>query len=206
MVITIGREFGSGGKYIGEKLAEELGMQLYDKEILNKVSEESGIDLKVLEEVDEKQEQSFWYTFARSMYSSADSILMMDEIPSNEKLLIEQAKVIEELSEKENCIIIGRCSNLILKNRPDVLNVFVYSSDIDFKINRKMKYDNFSDKNEASKAIQRIDNERAAYYNYFSPTIKWGDKEGYDLMIDTSKYGVDAAIKIIKEYANIIKK
>ena len=64
MVITIGREFGSGGKYIGEKLAEELGMQLYDKEILNKVSEESGIDLKVLEEVDEKQEQSFWYTFA----------------------------------------------------------------------------------------------------------------------------------------------
>ena len=187
MVITIGREFGSGGKYIGEKLAEELGMQLYDKEILNKVSEESGIDLKVLEEVDEKQEQSFWYTFARSMYSSADSILMMDEIPSNEKLFIEQAKVIEELSEKENCIIIGRCSNLILKNRPDVLNVFVYSSDIDFKINRKMKYDNFSDKNEALKAIQRIDNERAAYYNYFSPTIKWGDKEGYDLMIDTSK-------------------
>ena len=206
MVITIGREFGSGGKYIGEKLAEELGMQLYDKEILNKVSEESGIDLKVLEEVDEKQEQSFWYTFARSMYSSADSILMMDEIPSNEKLFIEQAKVIEELSEKENCIIIGRCSNLILKNRPDVLNVFVYSSDIDFKINRKMKYDNFSDKNEASKAIQRIDNERAAYYNYFSPTIKWGDKEGYDLMIDTSKYGVEAAIKIIKEYANIINK
>ena len=196
MVITIGREFGSGGKYIGEKLAEELGMQLYDKEILNKVSEESGIDLKVLEEVDEKQEQSFWYTFARSMYSSADSILMMDEIPSNEKLFIEQAKVIEELSEKENCIIIGRCSNLILKNRPDVLNVFVYSSDIDFKINRKMKYDNFSDKNEALKAIQRIDNERAAYYNYFSPTIKWGDKE----------YGVEAAIKIIKEYANIINK
>ena len=206
MVITIGREFGSGGKYIGEKLAEELGMQLYDKEILNKVSEESGIDLKVLEEVDEKQEQSFWYTFARSMYSSTDSILMMDEIPSNEKLFIEQAKVIEELSEKENCIIIGRCSNLILKNRPDVLNVFVYSSDIDFKINRKMKYDNFSDKNEALKAIQRIDNERAAYYNYFSPTIKWGDKEGYDLMIDTSKYGVEAAIKIIKEYANIINK
>lgn len=205
MVITIGREFGSGGKYIGEKLAEELGMQLYDKEILNKVSEESGIDLKVLEEVDEKQEQSFWYTFARSMYSSADSILMMDEIPSNEKLFIEQAKVIEELSEKENCIIIGRCSNLILKNKPDVLNVFVYSSDMDFKIDRKMKYDNFSDRSEALKAIQKIDSERATYYNYFSKNIKWGDREGYDLMIDTSKYGVDAAIEIIKEYIKIIK-
>ena len=72
---------------------------------------------------------------------------------------------------------------------------------MDFKINRKMKYDNFSDKNEAMKAIQRIDSERAAYYNYFSQSVKWGEKEGYDLMIDTSKYGVDAAIAIIKEYA-----
>ena len=205
MVITIGREFGSGGKYIGQKLAEELGLKLYDKEILNKVSEESGIELEVLEEVDEKQEQSFWYTFARSMYSSTDSITTMSEIPSNEKLFLEQAKVIEELSEKENCIIIGRCSNLILKNKPNVLNVFVYSSDMDFKINRKMKYDNYENSNEALKAIQRIDAERAAYYNYFSPNIKWGDKEGYDLMIDTSKYGVDAAIALIKEYVNIIK-
>lgn len=205
MVITIGREFGSGGKYIGQRLAEDLGMKLYDKEILSKVSEESGIELEVLEEVDEKQEQSFWYTFARSMYSSADSITTMSEIPSNEKLFIEQAKVIEELSENENCIIIGRCSNLILKERPDVLNVFVYSSDMDFKINRKMKYDNYENANEALKEIQRIDAERAAYYNYFSPNLKWGDKKGYDLMIDTSKFGVEAAIELIKEYVKIIK-
>lgn len=205
MVITIGREFGSGGKYIGQRLAEDLGMKLYDKEILSKVSEESGIELEVLEEVDEKQEQSFWYTFARSMYSSADSITTMSEIPSNEKLFIEQAKVIEELSENENCIIIGRCSNLILKERPDVLNVFVYSSDMDFKINRKMKYDSYENANEALKEIQRIDAERAAYYNYFSPNLKWGDKKGYDLMIDTSKFGVEAAIELIKEYVKIIK-
>ncbi len=205
MVITIGREFGSGGKYIGQRLAEDLGLKLYDKEILSKVSEESGIELEILEEVDEKQEQSFWYSFARSMYSSADSITTMNEIPSNEKLFIEQAKVIEELSEKENCIIIGRCSNLILKERPDVLNVFVYSSDMDFKINRKMKYDNYENANDALKDIQRIDAERAAYYNYFSPTLKWGDKNGYDLMIDTSKFGVEAAIELIKEYLKIIK-
>ena len=205
MVITIGREFGSGGKYIGQRLAEDLGMKLYDKEILSKVSEESGIELEVLEEVDEKQEQSFWYTFARSMYSSADSITTMSEIPSNEQLFIEQAKVIEELSENENCIIIGRCSNLILKERPDVLNVFVYSSDMDFKINRKMKYDSYENANEALKEIQRIDAERAAYYNYFSPNLKWGDKKGYDLMIDTSKFGVEAAIELIKEYVKIIK-
>ena len=109
MVITIGREFGSGGKYIGERLAQDLNLKLYDKEILNKVSEEAGIDLNLLEEVDEKQEQSFWYTFAMSLYSSADSITSLTEFPSNERVFIEQAKVIEDLANTEDCIIIGRC-------------------------------------------------------------------------------------------------
>ena len=204
MVITIGREFGSGGECIGEKLANDLNMKLYDKEILNKVSEESGIDLQVLEEVDEKQEQSFWYTFAMSLYSSEESITSLTEIPTNEKLFIEQAKVIEELAENEDCIIIGRCSNIILNNRKDILNIFVYSSDFDFKVNRKMKYGNFLDRNEAEGAISRIDNERATYYNYFTKQ-KWGDREGYDLMIDTSKIGVNGAVDLIKEYVKLLQ-
>ena len=126
MVITIGREYGSGGKYIGERLAEELNLKLYDKELLNKVAEESGMDLEVLEQMDEKQEESFWYTFAMSLYQQ-DSLDTLAEIPSNEKIFIEQAKIIEELAKKGDCIIIGRCSNVILRNRPDVLNIFVYS-------------------------------------------------------------------------------
>lgn len=204
MVITIGREFGSGGKYIGEKLAQDLNMKLYDKEILNKVSEESGIDMKILEEVDEKQEQSFWYTFAMSMYSSEDSITSLTEIPTNDRLFIEQAKVIEDLSKSEDCIIIGRCSNIILNNREDVLNVFVYSSDFDFKVNRKMQYGNFEDRSEAIRIIQRTDNERATYYNYFTKQ-KWGDRTGYDLMIDTAKIGVNNATELIKEYVKLLK-
>ena len=204
MVITIGREFGSGGKYIGEKLARELNIKLYDKRILNKVSEESGIDMDLLKEVDEKQEQSFWYTFAMSLYSSGDSIDSLTEVPTNERIFIEQSKVIEELADTEDCIIIGRCSNLILKNRKDVLNIFVYSSDFDFKINRKMQYGNFEDRNEAERTIQRIDNERATYYEYFSKQ-KWGDRQGYDLMIDTSKIGVNGAVELIKKYVEIFK-
>ena len=85
MVITIGREYGSGGKYIGERLAEDLGLKLYDKELLKKVAEESGMDLETLEEMDEKKEQSFWYTFAMSMYAQ-DSLETISEIPSNEKI------------------------------------------------------------------------------------------------------------------------
>lgn len=204
MVITIGREFGSGGKYIGEKLSRELNIKLYDKKILNMVSEESGIDLKLLQEVDEKKEQSFWYTFAMSLYSSEESISTITEAPTNEMIFIEQAKAIEELADKEDCIIIGRCSNVILKNRPDVLNVFIYSSDFDFKVNRKMQYGNFAERNEAIRVIQRTDNERAAYYNHFTKQ-KWGDRQGYDLMIDTSKVGVNGAVALIKEYINIMK-
>lgn len=201
MVITIGREYGSGGKYIGERLAEELNLKLYDKELLNKVAEESGMDLNILEQMDEKQEESFWYTFAMSLYQQ-DSLDTLTEIPSNEKIFIEQSKIIEELSNKEDCIIIGRCSNVILKNKPNVLNVFIYSSELDFKVKRKMQYGNFESELEAIKAIEKIDKERETYYNYFTKK-NWGDRNSYDLMIDTSKIGVDKAVELIKEYLKL---
>lgn len=205
MVITICREFGSGGKYIGEKLSQELNFKLYDKEILNKVSDESGIDLNVLEQVDEKQEQSFWYTFATSLYDSVDSIDPLNQqIPSNEKLFIEQSRVIENLADKEDCIIIGRCSNVILKNKQNVVNIFVYSSNLEFKIQRKLKYSEIKNRNEVEELIHKTDTEREKYYNYFTGK-KWGDKEDYDLMIDTSKIGVDNTVELIKTYLKLKK-
>lgn len=203
MVITIGREYGSGGKYIGERLAEELNLKLYDKELLNKVAEESGMDLNVLEQMDEKQEECFWYTFAMSLYQQ-DSLETLAEIPSNEKIFIEQAKIIEELAQKEDCIIIGRCSNVILRNKPDVLNIFVYSSELEFKVKRKMQFGGFETELEAIKAIERIDKERETYYNYFTKE-NWGDRKSYDLMIDTSKIGVNKAVELIKEYLKLRK-
>lgn len=204
MVITIGREFGSGGKYIGERLSEELGIKLYDKEILSKTADQIGIDLEVLETIDEKQEQSFWYTYAMGLYSSQESIDNLYEVPSNERIFIEQAKVIEELAQKEDCIIIGRCSNVILKNKPNVLNIFVYASDMNFKINRKMQYGNFKDVYEAEKMIEVTDEERAKYYNHYTNKV-WGSKDDFDLLIDTSKIGVDNTVKLIKDYINFKK-
>ena len=138
------------------------------------------------------------------MYSSQESIETLNEVPSNEKLFIEQAKIIEELAKKEDCIIIGRCSNIILKNKPNVLNIFVYSSDMNFKINRKMKYGNFKDIYEAEKMIQTIDEERAKYYNYYTGK-EWGNKDDFDLLIDTSKIGVDNTVKLLKDYISYKK-
>lgn len=203
LIITIGREFGSGGKYIGEQLAKYYNIKLYDNELLKRVSKEENINMKLLEEADEKQKSSFWYTLAMSSMSTTDSVNSLTDLPSNDKIFIKQAKVIEEIAEKESCVIIGRCSNRILKDNKNVINVFIYATDMEFKIARKMQYANLS-KKQAEKAIIKQDKERANYYNYYTGE-KWGDRSGYDLFIDTSKVGVDEAVKLIEEYVDIIR-
>ena len=204
LIITIGREFGSGGKYIGEQLAKHYNIKLYDNELLKRVSNEENIDMKLLEEADEKQKSSFWYTMAMSSLSTTDSVNSLTDLPSNDAIFIKQAKVIEEIAEKESCVIIGRCSNRILKDNKNVINVFIYATDMDFKIARKMQYANLS-KNKAEKLILKNDKERANYYNYYT-NEKWGDRSGYDLFIDTSKIGVDNAVELIEEYVEIQRK
>ena len=197
-IITIGREFGSGGKYIGEEIAKRLNYQFYDKELLQRVAKEKNIDVQLLEKVDERQKESFWYTFAMASYPLIDSVNSLTELPKSVEYFVQQTQIIEEIAEKENCVIIGRCSNIILKDKPNVLNVFVYSSDMNFKIQRKKKYSDLDEKM-IEKMIKKTDKERAAYYNYYT-NEKWGDRSGYDIMIDTSKFGVDKAIDLIVQY------
>lgn len=204
LVITIGREFGSGGKYIGERLAEELNLKFYDKSLLERVSKESQIDLSLLEETDEKEKNRFWYSLAMASFSNGNSANSFVGLPNNQKYFIEETKVIEEIAETENCIIVGRCSNHILKNHPNAIHIFLYAQDMAFKVERKLKYGNLTQK-EAVKLIQKTDKERAAYYEYFTDG-KWGNKSEYDICIDTSKLGVDQTIELLKLYVNSIKK
>ena len=201
MIITIGREFGSGGKYIGERLAEELHMKLYDKELIERVSREKNVDIQLLQQIDEKHKQSFGYTLAMASMSMSDSINSLTELPVDDKYFIEQAKIIEEIAEEGNAILIGRCSNVILKNRKDVLNVFIYSSDEKFKMARKAEFTGLEEK-KILKMMHKKDKERAAYYNYYTNQI-WGQKEGYDVLIDSSKLGIDKTVQLIQEYIHI---
>lgn len=198
MIITIGREFGSGGKYIGERLAEELNMKLYDEELIQRVSKERNIDINLLNENDEKHKKSFWYTLAMASMSMYDSVNSLTELPDDDKYFIEQSKIIEEIADEGNAIIIGRCSNVILKDRKNVVNIFIYSSDEKFKINRKMEFAGLDEK-KAIKMMHKKDKERATYYNYYT-NQKWGAKESYDLLIDSSKLGIEDTVKIIKDY------
>ena len=198
MIITIGREFGSGGKYIGERLAEELNMKLYDAELIERVSKERNIDIHLLNENDEKHKKSFWYTLAMASMSMSDSVNSLTELPSDDKYFIEQAKIIEEIADEGSAIIIGRCSNVILKNRKNVVNIFVYSSDEKFKIARKMEFAGMDEK-KALKMMHKKDKERAIYYNYYTNQT-WGARDSYDLLVDSSKLGIDHTVKFIKDY------
>lgn len=195
-VISIGREYGSGGKYIGQELAKRLNIKCYDNELLAKVSEDYNIDISMLEKVDEKQKSSYWYSFATNCAFSEEGEAL--PISAEDNLFLKQARVIEELYEKENCIIIGRCSDFILKDKPNVITIFIYSSDMDFKLDRKKELEKISVK-DARKKIIEIDKQRAEYYNRFTSQT-WGDKNNYEICLDTSKIGVEGTIEILENY------
>ncbi len=201
VVITIGREFGSGGKYIGEEVAKKLNIKFYDKELIERVAKEENIYQSILEKNDEKNIKNFWYTMTMSSLSSTDSVNSFSDLPFNEQIFLKQAKVIQNIAKNESCVIIGRCSNILLKDYPNVKNIFVYASDMNFKIKRKIEFSNLSEK-EAMRRIIKIDKQRASYYNYFT-NEKWGNRSGYDLMIDTSKIGIENTINLIVEYAKM---
>ena len=195
--ITIGREFGSGGKYIGQELAKKFNVKCYDNELLAKVSENYNIDMAMLEKVDKKQKSSFWYGFATNYVFSNNSEL--SPISADDSLFLKQAKVIEDLyNSDESSIIIGRCSDYILKDNPNVIKIFIYSSDMKFKVNRKIEFENLNS-TMAKKKIKQIDKERAEYYKHFTNQT-WGDRNNYDLCIDTSQIGVEQTIEILEDY------
>lgn len=198
MVITIGREYGSGGKYIGEQLAKELNFKFYDKEILERLSKQENIDIELLKKADESNKNTFWYTLAMASMSFSGSVNSLTELPMSDKYFIETSKLIEEIAKEDNCVIIGRCSNIILKDNPNVMNVFVYASNEKFKIDRKVEFAGMDEK-KAIKMMQKQDKERATYYHYYT-NEKWGARSGYDLLVDTSKIGVEGTIQLLKQY------
>ncbi len=201
-VITIGREFGSGGKYIGQELAKRLNIKCYDNELISKVAQDFNLDIEFLKSVDEKQKSSYWYGFA-SNYVFGDGEVL--PISPEDSLFLKQCKSIENLYESESCLIIGRCADFILKDRPNVIKIFIFSSDMQFKIDRKVKLENLSEE-EVREKINTIDKQRADYYNHFT-AASWGDKANYDLCIDTGALVLNSQLSCLKVMLrNILRK
>lgn len=199
IVITIGRQFGSGGRAIGKLVAEKLGIPFYDKEIIKHIAEESGFSQEILNDYDEKPTNSFLYSLSLGAYTYGNSITGIPEMPMSDKIFVIQSDVIKNLAEKGSCVIVGRCAESILKDEVDSFSVFIHA-DFDSRIKRVSEYDNISH-DEAAEKIRKTDKKRASYHNYYSE-LKWGAATSYDICIN-SKIGIENAAQLIIDYINM---
>lgn len=193
VVITIGRQFGSGGRAIGKAVAEKLGIPFYDKEIIKHIAEKSGLSREILEDYDERPTNSFLYSLSLGAYTYGNPITSVLEMPMSDKIFSIQSDVIKRLASEGPCVIVGRCAESILKDEASTLSVFVHT-DTENRISRVAEYEGIS-RAEASDLIRKTDKKRASYHNYYSE-LKWGAATSYDICID-SKIGIDNAAKLI---------
>ena len=201
LIITIGRQFGSGGRDVGEKVAEYFNIPFYDKELVELAAQKSNISKEALKEVDEHATNSFLYSLASGNYSMRGiNAPIYYEMPINDKLFIAQADVIKEVAKRGSCVIVGRCADYALADWNDCFSIFVHA-DLDWRINRIASKHGKTPK-EAKDMITKTDKSRASYYNYYT-NKKWGAARSYNLCIDSSKLGIDYAIEAIIESIKI---
>lgn len=201
-VVTIGREFGSGGKEIGEKLAEKLGVKCYDKELLAIAAKNSGMCHEIFEMHDEKPTNSFLYSIVMDTYAGVYNPQAMIDMPINQKVFLAQFDAIKNIAENESCVIVGRCADYALENMSNLVSVFIHSP-IEKRVERIMKTYEMSEPKKVKDMINKTDKKRASYYNYYT-NKEWGNSRSYDLTINSGKTGIDMAVSIIENYINII--
>jgi cytidylate kinase len=196
-VITISREFGSGGRQIGERLAKELGVTFFDKALIHLAVAKSGLDPATIEKAEEEAASKFLFNLAIGGYVSA-GIFSQVSVPLSDQVFFAQSKVIEEVSRQEDCVIIGRCANYILRDHPGRLRVFIYGEAKD-KLRRIVEEYGIPAE-EAEAKMTRVDKGRANYYEHYTDEA-WGSTKTCDIAINSSFCGVDGAVKTIKAMA-----
>lgn len=202
-IITITRQYGSGGHEIGKKLAQKLEIPFYDKELITLAAKESGVSPEVFEQVDEKATNSLLYALSLGLYDYGSGFnASMGDLPVNDKLYILQHKIIKELASKENFVIVGRCADYILRENNNVVKVFIYA-DVESRINRVLQRHDDIDPARGKQAVLKADKTRSNYYSFYSGQ-KWGLPENYDLCINSSKISTDQAADIILKYIDVI--
>ncbi len=196
-VITIGRQYGSGGREIGQKLAQLLGIQCYDNELLDRAAKDSGICQELFENHDEKPTNSFLYSLVMDTYSMGYASAALSGMPINHKVFLAQFNAIKKLADEGPCIMVGRCADYALEEYPNAISVFIYA-DMDKRIRRIAERHNLTDA-KAKEAIQKTDKQRASYYNYYT-NKRWGDIASYDLCVNSSFLGVDGTVRLLRQF------
>lgn len=196
-VITIGRQYGSGGHEIGKRLAADLGIPCYDKELLDRASKESGLCKELFENHDEKPTSSFLYSLVMDTYSMGYVSPALAEMPIDHKIFLAQFNTIKQIAQEGPCVIVGRCADYALADFPNLISVFIYGS-MKAKTERIMEEYQLSE-SKAKERIIKTDKRRASYYNYYS-SKRWGDVNSYNLCVDSSALGIDRTVQFLKEY------
>ncbi|MBP9997297.1 MAG: cytidylate kinase-like family protein [Lachnospiraceae bacterium] len=193
-VITIGRQFGSGGREIGELVAKHFNIPYFDKELLTRTAKESGFCEEMMEVHDERPTSSFLYNLVMDTYSFGYNASSFVDMPISHKIFLAQFDTIKKIASEGPCVIVGRCADYALQDNPDALNIFIYGDEPN-KVERVMaKYELTSQK--AKDMMIKKDKQRQSYYNYYS-SKKWGRADSYDLCINSSILGVEGTVKLI---------
>jgi len=206
VVITIGREFGSGGREIGVRIAKKLGIKFYDKELLQLTAKQSRFSEKNLKNYEEKRpsflSSSSVPLFGSVMRSSMEMFPTYYQLSTNDQIFIDQSNIIKEIA-KEGCVIVGRCADYVLEDNPALVRVFIHA-DLSDRVTRKLSLQSKEkeadkkelDYKEMEKLTKYVDKERGKYYEYYSHE-KWGDSRNYDLAINASATGIQGAVELI---------
>ena len=184
-IVTIGREYGSGGRLIGEMLAEKLGVAFYDRQFLEMASLETGHSEDVLAQEDEIAQKNYYPYRTENL---------------SEELFKVQSRIMIEKAKSESCVIVGRCSDIVLKDFANVAHIFVYAREED-RIRRVMERHNL-DEVKARKMLKKTEKIRSSYYQYFTD-CEWGDRENKDLLINSSITGIDESVDVIIAYLKV---
>ncbi len=193
IIITIGRQFGSGGHELGEKLAKRLGVPFYDRNLLAAAAERCGITKEMIAALDEQPTNSFLYSLSVGHYGIGDV-----HLPLENQVFLAMTKTIREIAEQGSCVIVGRCAEHVLAEREDLLRVFVHA-DKASRVKRIMEKLDLKER-EATVLMQKTDRKRAGYHDFYCDD-KWGVASSYDLTVNSAALGIDAAVELIAAYA-----
>ena len=197
-VITISRQFGSGGHEVGEKLARQLDVPFYDKALIAMAAKQSGLSEEVFANADETATSSLLSSMVMGSYSFGARVPGINEMPINDKLFIIQSDIIKKAAAEGPCVIIGRCADYILREHENCLNVFVHASKEE-RVRRSVAKKDCEER-KASDFVTKKDKQRANYYNFYS-NKRWDDLQNYDITIDTSRFTVDEAVELLMDAA-----
>lgn len=198
-IITVGRQYGSGGRYVARLLSERLQIPFYDKELLVEASKDSGICQEVMENYDEKQEKKGLFSVFGGIQGRGDAGMYLD-MPLNHRIFLAQFDTIRRIADEGPCVIVGRCADYVLRDHQNLINVFI-KAPTENRIERIVKLYGV-DPIRAEEQIRKADKQRAAYYNYYA-TGTWGNVDNYHLCVDTGALGIEGAVELICKCAEI---